>query len=111
MNRGGFGLMQGGKSGIELITDKNDHVRDLFANNPLAYDSSEDSDMPEQERRNRDLLDMEMLKDLKPNQAVKFKRVKHTIDFLVKENIVKADADTQVIEMLKSDLKVKLIKK
>ena len=54
---------------------------------------------------------MEMLKDLKPNQAVKFKRVKHTIDFLVKENIVKADADTQVIEMLKSDLKVKLIKK
>ena len=111
MNKGNFGLVSGGKSGIELITDKNDGVRDLFANNPLAYDSSEDSDMPEQERRNRDLLDMEMLKDLKPNQAVKFKRVKHTIDFLVKENIVKADADTQVIEMLKSDLGVKLIKK
>ena len=47
MNKGNFGLLSGGKSGIELITDKNDGVRDLFANNPLAYDSSEDSDMPE----------------------------------------------------------------
>ena len=103
--------MQGGKSGIELITDKNDEMRDLFAKNPLAYDSSDDSDMPSQERRNRDLLSMELLSDMKPNQAVKFKRVKHTIDFLVKEKIVKAGADTQVIEMLNSDLNLSVIKK
>ena len=49
LNRGinNYGILAGGKSGIELMTDKNDGVRDLFANNPLAYDSSEDSDMPE----------------------------------------------------------------
>ena len=103
--------MQGGKSGIELITDKNNEMRDLFAKNPLAYDSSDDSDMPSQERRNRDLLSMELLSDMKPNQVVKFKRVKHTIDFLVKEKIVKAGADTQVIEMLNSDLNLSVIKK
>ena len=38
--------MKGGKSGLELMTDKNDEMRELFARNPLAYDSSEDSDLP-----------------------------------------------------------------
>ena len=111
MNRHSFGLIQGGKSGIELMTDKNNEIRDLFTKNPLAVDSSDDSDLPSQERRNRDLLSMELLKELKPNQAVKFKRVKHTIDFLVKEKIVKANSDTQVIEMLNSDLNLSNIRK
>ena len=94
LNKNNFGLTSGGKTGIELMTDKNDEMRELFAKNPLAYDSSEDSDLPSQERRNRDLLSMELLSKLKPNQAVKFSRVKHTLDFLVKEKIVLAGADT-----------------
>ena len=46
MNKNNFGLTSGGKTGIELMTDKNDEMRELFAKNPLAYDSSEDSDLP-----------------------------------------------------------------